>query len=66
MRLNAVRDGIEDFEYMTMLEKKIGFDKVKELISAVTTGVATYTSDTELFANQRILLGNTLEAELKK
>ncbi len=64
-RLNAVRDGIEDYEYLTMLEKIVGKTEVNKIISAITTSVTVYTSDAELFASQRILLGNTLEAKLK-
>ena len=62
LRLEAARDGIEDYEYFHMLEKKIGKDKVIELISKVTTSVVKYTDDGDLFASQRVYVGNYLEA----
>ena len=63
-RLNAVRDGVEDFEYFTMLEKLGEGKAVKDLISEITTGVVEYKSDAELFASLRINLGNMLESKL--
>ena len=64
LRLNSVRDGIEDYEYLTMLEAQIGTAAVNELISKITTGIVSYTSDDDLFAAWRVRLGNYLEAEL--
>lgn len=64
LRLNSVRDGIEDFEYLTMLEKTIGGEKVHELISKITDSVVNYTDDPDFFATYRVRLGNYLEAVL--
>ena len=64
LRLNSVRDGIEDYEYLTMLVAQIGTAAVNELISKITTGIVSYTSDDDLFAAWRVRLGNYLEAEL--
>ena len=62
LRLEAVRDGIEDYEYFHMLEQKVGNAKVIELISKVTTSVVKYTDDADLFAAQRVYVGNYLES----
>ena len=47
-----------------MLEAQIGTAAVNELISKITTGIVSYTSDDDLFAAWRVRLGNYLEAEL--
>jgi hypothetical protein len=62
LRLEAIRDGIEDYEMLTMLEKLVGTDKVNELINRTTTHVAIWNDDEDSFAAERIILGNYLEA----
>jgi hypothetical protein len=62
LRLEAIRDGIEDYEMLTMLEKLVGTDKVNELINRTTTHVAIWNDDEDSFAAERVILGNYLEA----
>lgn len=64
LRLEAMRDGIEDFEYLTMLEEKIGTDAARKYISMVSESVTTYTHDDDVFAKARIKLGDAVEKAL--
>ena len=66
LRLECVRDGIEDYEYFTMLEERIGKDKVDMIINEITTSVIDYKSDAELFTALREAVGALLEKELAK
>ncbi|MBQ7379614.1 MAG: DUF4091 domain-containing protein [Clostridia bacterium] len=61
LRLEAVRDGIEDFEYLTMLEKIYGTEVVNGMISTWTTGLGVYSTDEEQFDALRTQLGLLLE-----
>lgn len=61
LRLEAMRDGIEDFEYLTMLEEKLGTAAAKKYISMVSESVTTYTHDENVFAEARIALGDAVE-----
>lgn len=64
MRLESIRDGIEDYQMLSMLEKKLGKDAVNDIISYVTTSVVTYTRDDDVIHAARVLLGDTLEKAL--
>ena len=62
LRLECVRDGIEDFEYLTMLEAKYGKDVVNAIINEWTTSVGEYSTDEEQFRELRAKLGALVEA----
>ena len=62
IRLEAVRDGIEDYQMFTMLEGFVGREKMKELIHRSTTHAAVWNKDGDKFAGERVILGNYLEA----
>lgn len=64
-RLECVRDGIEDFEYLTMLQNIYGKDTVDLIIRRITTSIADYTDDHALFSSVRDALGCLLEQSLK-
>ncbi len=64
LRLENVRDGIEDFEYLTMLEAIYGEALTDALIGRLTTSIIAYNTDIDNFTDLRIALGNILEAEL--
>ena len=64
-RLTMVRDGIEEYEMLTMLEAAAGSDKADEIISKVSTNIVNFTDDEEAMVNARLTLGNALEAALK-
>lgn len=64
IRLESVRDGIEDFEYLTMLAELYGKDVTDALIRRLTTSLSQYNTDTDHFTELRITLGNCIEAAL--
>jgi hypothetical protein len=61
LRLEAVRDGIEDFEMFTLAEKYLGRDYVLAAINEITSSVIKYTKSEEKFINARIKIGSELE-----
>ena len=64
-RLEAVRDGIEEFEMLTMLEQAAGREAVDKIIARVSTNIVEFTSDEDALAKARIELGAALEAALR-
>lgn len=62
LRLEAVTNGIEDYEYLTMAENLLGEEYVDEIISRISTDLTHYTLDDAFFAEVRIELGNAIEA----
>ncbi len=64
-RLEAVRDGIEDFQYMRQLEKEIGRDAVLELVNRITTDVTHYEEDYRPMVKARTDMGFMLESVSK-
>lgn len=65
MRLESVRDGLEEFELFTMLEQVSGREAVDSIIAKVSKSIVEFTDDEDAFAAARIELGNALEAALK-
>lgn len=65
LRLECVRDGIEDFEYLTILEKHYGKETVDNIISRITTSLYKYTEDEKTFTEVKIALGNLIEKTIK-
>lgn len=49
LRLECVRDGIEDYEYLTILENEYGTEVVNAIISKWTTSLWSYSTDEEAF-----------------
>ncbi|MBO7406431.1 MAG: hypothetical protein J6V14_02280, partial [Clostridia bacterium] len=64
MRLESIRDGIEDYQMLCMLEELLGREAVDDIIHRITTSVVTYTKDDDYIHAVRILLGDTLERAL--
>lgn len=62
VRLECIRDGIEDYEYLTILEEKYGKDVVDAIINQWTTGVGAYNTDQEQFYELRAKLGALIES----
>ena len=58
VRLEACRDGIEDFELITMVANTLGADKAMEFVNKVTTDITEYSRDTDNFNNARIEMGH--------
>ncbi|MBO7503610.1 MAG: DUF4091 domain-containing protein [Clostridia bacterium] len=65
IRLEGVRDGIEDYQMLCMLEKKLGTEAVQNLISKITTSVVTYTNDDDYIHAVRVRLGDMLEQAMR-
>ena len=66
IRLEGIRDGIEDYQMLCMLEEALGAEAAEAMVKRVTTSVVTYTSDDDYLHAVRILLGDTLEEALSK
>ncbi len=66
LRLEAVRDGIDDYEYMIMLEK-LGVDRneILRLVNQLTQSITEYTSDDDLLSRARIQMGNLIESRTR-
>ena len=64
IRMETVRDGIEDFEYLTMITELYGKDVTDAIIHRLTTSLSHYNTDTDNFTDLRIALGNIIEAAL--
>ena len=64
LRLEAMRDGIEDYQLFSMLDgKRSGASAA--IIDKMTTGVVTYSTDDAAYYETRITLGNAVEAAEK-
>ena len=64
IRLENVRDGIEDFEYLTMLTEMYGKDVTDAIIHRLTTSLSVYNTDIDNFTGLRTALGNIIEKTL--
>ncbi len=65
-KLENVRDGIEDFQYMKMLEEEIGRDAVLEYVKEVTTEILEYTEDPDVLSSAREAIAYRLMDEREK
>ena len=66
LRLECVRDGIEDYEYFTMLEEIYGEEQVDNIIRQFTTSIGNYSTDAEYFTALREAIGCLVEASVNK
>ena len=62
LRLEALRDGIEDYQMLTMLEAIAGEGAADALIDQLTTGMTRYTTDAETYYQVRKALGAAVES----
>ncbi len=63
IRLEQIRDGIEDYDYFTLLDEKYGEGTSDLLIKQVTTSLGNFKSDVDLFTQIRIATGNLIAGE---
>ncbi len=61
IRLLNMRDGIEDYQMLTMLEQSKGADYTDELVSHITTSTLTFTRDDDVVYNVHAYLLRALE-----
>ena len=66
LRLENIRDGIEDYQMLCMLEEALGEEAANDMISRITTSVVTFATDDDYIHAVRVLLGDTLEAALNQ
>lgn len=66
IRLECVKDGIEDIALLKMAEELLGKEATDELVDQVTVNIVQYTEDEGRFNAFRIALGNAIEAALEK
>lgn len=62
LRFEAMRDGIEDYQYFYMLEELKGEGYADSYIDKMTTGVTRYSVDDKAYYEARIAMGNKIEA----
>ena len=65
LRLEAVCNGIEDYEYLTMAQELLGEDFVSKTIAKVSKDLTHYTLSDAAFAKVRLELGSAIEAAAK-
>lgn len=56
IRLENVRNGIQDYQLLTMLEELVGEEAADEMVAMVTTDVITYTNDDDYLKAVRVML----------
>ena len=61
-RLVQVRDGLDDFDYLSIAEELCGRDAVNKVLSTVTTGMLKYTEDPEVMEAAREALAEMIIA----
>ncbi len=66
VRLDAIRDGLEDCEMFRMADETLGREWVLNKIRAVTSDLKTYTESGDFFTAVRNEIGNELEKALNK
>lgn len=66
IRLDRVREGVEDYQMLTMLEDLVGKEKVDELVILVTNTVINFTDDDDYLNAVRVMLGDMVEEALKE
>jgi phage terminase Nu1 subunit (DNA packaging protein) len=66
VRLETIRDGLEDCEMFRMADEALGREWVLAKIKAVTSDLKNYTESGEFFTAVRNEIGNELEKALNK
>lgn len=65
LRLYLVRDGLDDYELLTMAEKILGKEATDKIVDKVTRGILTHTGSSDVLLRARKELGNAIEAALE-
>ena len=60
IRVESIRDGIEDYMYMTMAERIIGEDAVKEMLLEVSRDIVDYDADADKMLDIRARLAEAI------
>ncbi len=62
VRLECIRDGLQDYEYLKLAEELLGREEVMRLVREITTSLTEYNEDGAVFAAIRGRLGEALSA----
>ncbi|MBQ3871039.1 MAG: DUF4091 domain-containing protein, partial [Clostridia bacterium] len=62
LRLESVRDGVEDYDYFTLLDEIYGEGTSDLIIKRITTSIADYSTDTDVFEALRTAVGDLIAA----
>ena len=62
IRIELIRDGIEDYQMLTMLGDALGEEAMNDMVSKVCTSVVTYTNNDTYLRAARAQLYEALEA----
>lgn len=60
LRLEAITDGIDDYEYLTIAERLFGREYVDKAIASISKSLTAYTYSDEDFADTREKIGNDI------
>ncbi|NLX54907.1 MAG: DUF4091 domain-containing protein [Planctomycetaceae bacterium] len=60
IRLKLIRAGLEDVEYLRMLEEREGWDAVRAVTGTIVQGLDAYSQDVRLLLEQREAVGRRL------
>ncbi|MBQ1847434.1 MAG: DUF4091 domain-containing protein [Clostridia bacterium] len=60
IRLESIRDGIEDYDYFDLLDEKYGEGSSTLIIKQITTSLGNYNPDAELLNSLRLTVGNLI------
>ena len=60
LRLESIRDGVEDYDYFTILDKLYGSGTSDLIIKQITTSLGVYSTDSELFTRLRTAVGDLI------
>ena len=61
LRIENIREGIDDFEYLCIAEKLFGIEFAENYIKRLTENLTHYTTDDNKLIDTRIELGNEIE-----
>lgn len=61
VRVEMVRDGIEDFDYLHMIEEKYGKDAADAFVARITTDLLEYNTDSAVLEAVRMEMGELLQ-----
>jgi hypothetical protein len=61
IRLKLIREGLEDYEYLTLLSRHAGPSKVKTLVNMLVTNAYTFEKDPAKFLEVRRTIGEQLD-----
>ncbi|MBE6709431.1 MAG: DUF4091 domain-containing protein [Ruminococcaceae bacterium] len=61
VRVEMIRDGIEDFDYLHMIEEQYGKEVADRFVERITTDLLEYSTDSKVLEEVRIEMGELLQ-----